>query len=336
MQLTSQVLMRNMDQFSSYQNLLLFGLPETDDLSFLDPKKVLTFDYRVYLSHQPALGACIEFSCQQDEVALYDAVVIFLPKSKAELDLVLAFVSPMLQQGASIYLVGEKKAGIASAARQLDQLGGNHSKIDSAKHCQLWHVTLENTARPFKLVDWFDSYSIELNGISLQLATLPGVFSFGRLDPGTELLLNNMFTRLKGRVLDFGCGNGVIGAYTKRLNPDIDLELVDINCLALECAKRTCELNHIEARIYPSNGWSDVAGRVDALISNPPFHSGVRTEYQTAEHFIRQAKQKLTKQAPFLLVANSFLKYRPHIEAAFERCDVVAETTRFKVYKTFR
>jgi len=336
MHATSQVIERNIDQFSGYQNLLVFGPPEDDNLGFLNPKKIVTFDYRVYLSQQAACGERIEFTCRQTGLSVYDAAVIFLPKSKGELELVLAFVTPMLQHGANLYLVGEKKAGIASAAKHLNKLGQNNSKIDSAKHCQLWQVTLEIIVKPFQLADWFDSYTLELNGISLTLATLPGVFSFGRLDAGTELLLSNMLTRLKGRVLDFGCGNGVIGAYAKVLNPTIALELVDINCLALECAKQTCKLNSLDATIYPSNGWSDVTGRVDALLSNPPFHAGISTEYQTTEHFIRQAKQKMTKHAPFLLVANSFLKYRPHIEATFERCDILAENSRFKVYKTCR
>jgi len=334
--LRSKSIERNADQFSEYENLLIFGPPEGDDLSYLNPKKVITFDYRVFQSHQASLGGQIEYSCSQTESQVYDAVIIFVPKSKKELDLVLAFLTPMLIKGASIYLVGEKKSGIESAAKRLNALGSNNSKIDSAKHCQLWQVSLEQSAADFCLDDWVESFNIEINDIAVELVSIPGVFSFGQLDIGTELLLQNMFSRLDGRVLDFGCGSGVVGIYTQLLNPTVQLEMVDINILALECAKRSCVLNKVDAKVYPSDGWKDVQGRVNGVVSNPPFHSGVATEYRTTEGFIRGAKDKMSKHAPFLLVANSFLKYAQIIEDTFERCDILVENTKFKVYKTFR
>ena len=334
--LRSKSIERNAGQFADYDNLLIFGPPESDDLSYLKPKKVITFDYRVFQSHQSSLGECIEYSWQQSESQAYDAVIIFVPKSKKELDLVLALVTPMLVKGASIYLVGEKKAGIESAAKRLSAFGSKNSKIDSAKHCQLWQVSLEVEVKPFCLADWVETFNIEINDISVKLVSIPGVFSFGQLDIGTELLLENMFSRLDGRVLDFGCGSGVVGIYTKLLNPSIQLEMVDINILALECAKQSCDLNKIDAKVYPSDGWKGVQGRVNAVVSNPPFHSGVATEYRTTEGFIKGAKDKMSKHAPFLLVANSFLKYAQIIEDTFERCDILAENTKFKVYKTFR
>jgi len=150
------------------------------------------------------------------------------------------------------------------------------------------------------------------------------------------LLLNNMFTKLEGRILDFGCGSGVIGCYTKLLNPGIQLEMVDINILALECAKRTCELNSIEAKVYPSDGLAEVKGRVNGLVTNPPFHAGVSTEYMTTEGLIRLSKDKMVRHAPLLLVANNFLRYAHIIEGTFGRCDVLVENSKFRVYKAYR
>jgi 16S rRNA (guanine1207-N2)-methyltransferase len=262
--------------------------------------------------------------------------VVFLPKSKGELDLMLAYIAPMLEVGADIYLVGEKKGGIASASKKLADFGSNSSKLDSAKHCQLWHVSLEEKAKLFDIESWINIIDITFNNIDLKVAAIPGVFSFAELDEGTALLMENMFTKLEGRILDFGCGCGVLGTYTKKLNPDIQLEMVDINLLALICAQKTIELNAIEAKIYPSDGWDDIQGRVNGVVTNPPFHSGIATEYQTTEYFIQKAKDKMAKYAPFLLVANSFLKYSAIIEKTFGRCDILAETRKFRVYKAFR
>lgn len=336
MHVRSKVIERNSEQFSQCRKLIIFGPPPSDPLEYLNPEKVITFDYRVYRSLKNSLGNKVLFSLGNEGLEACDAVIIHIPKAKAELDLILAYVTPLLCQGGDIYLVGEKKAGIASAAKKLSSYSSDASKIDSAKHCQLWHASLDQKVEPFSLKDWMTSFDVEVNDISLKVAAIPGVFSIGELDEGTELLLANMFTRLEGRVLDFGCGSGVLGCYTKLLNPGIKLEMVDINLLALKCAEETARLNNIDVDIYPSDGWAEVKGRVNALVTNPPFHQGVDTEYTTTEGFIKGAKDKLTKHAPFLLVANSFLKYASIIEASMGRCDVLAETTKFRVYKAFR
>lgn len=336
MQLSTQVLERNAQQFSEYQNLLIMGPPANDDLSFLTPGKVLTLDYRVYLSHKNELEEKIEYSLSHKESSKYDAAVVFLPKSKGELELVLAYIAPMLEANADIYLVGEKKGGIASASKKLQAYGSDSSKLDSAKHCQLWHVSLHEEPKVFSIDTWLKTIDLTFNDIEMKIASIPGVFSFAELDEGTALLMENMFTRLEGRILDFGCGCGVLGTYTKKLNPDIQLEMVDINLLALICAQKTAELNGIAAKVYPSDGWDDVPGRVNGVVTNPPFHSGIATEYQTTEFFIRKAKDKTAKFAPFLLVANTFLKYSAIIEQTFGRCDILAETRKFRVYKSFR
>lgn len=336
MHLTSQSIERNARTFAHYQNLLVFNPPAKDDLTFLAPKKVLTFDYRVYQSHLAELENKIEFSIKHVPEQAYDAALIYLPKSKAELDLVLAYISPMLAQGGDLFLVGEKKGGIASAAKKLESYGNNCSKLDSAKHCQLWQVTLDKQAPLFDLDSWVTQVPLSFDQQTMKIASIPGVFSFAELDEGTALLMENIPLKLEGRVLDFGCGCGVLGLYTKLLNPSIQLEMVDINLLALVCAEKTIKMNGSQASIYPSDGWAQVSGRVNAVVTNPPFHRGIDTEYETTEYFIHKAKDKMAKYAPFLLVANSFLKYAAIIEKTFGRCDVLAETSKFRVYKSQR
>lgn len=336
MHLTSQSIERNAQTFAHYQNLLIVNPPAQDELSYLTPAKVLTFDYRVYLSHLPELEERIEFSLKHQPAKPYDGALIYLPKSKGELDLVLAYVAPMLAKGGDLFLVGEKKGGIASASKKLDSYGANSSKLDSAKHCQLWQVTVNVDVPEFKLDSWVTKVPLSFKQKQMEVASIPGVFSFAELDEGTALLMENMPLKLEGRVLDFGCGSGVLGLYTKLLNPTIQLEMVDVNLLALVCAEKTMQLNHVQASIYPSDGWAQVTGRVNAVVTNPPFHRGIATDYDTTETFIHKAKDKMSKYAPFLLVANSFLKYAAIIEKTFGRCEVLAETSKFRVYRSQR
>jgi 16S rRNA (guanine1207-N2)-methyltransferase len=330
---SSQSIERNARTFAEYQNLLIMNPPAHDDLSYLTPKMILTFDYRVYLSHQAEWEDRIAFTLAHKPEHAYDAALVYLPKSKGELELMLAYIAPMLVRGGDLFLVGEKKGGIASAAKKLAHYGADYSKLDSAKHCQLWQVNLDSEAEPFKLSAWIKHLPIRFKDSEISVASMPGVFSFAELDEGTALLMEHLPEKLEGRILDFGCGCGVLGVYTKLMNPSVQLEMVDINLLALVCAEKTAELNGVQANVYPSDGWMQVSGRVNGVVTNPPFHRGISTEYETTEQFIYKAKDKMAKYAPFLLVANSFLKYAAIIEKTFGRCDVLAETTKFRVYK---
>jgi 16S rRNA (guanine1207-N2)-methyltransferase len=327
-----QVIERNLNQFESFSNLLVFGPPDNFHLAGLKIGQVSTFDYRVYRSIADFYGDAVKYSEQPTADLNADAAIVFLPKAKQELALVLAFIAPMLAANAAVFLVGEKQGGIESAAKQLQVFGSRPFKLDSARHCQLWQVQVTVPAKAFDLNDWMQVYEAQVAGLTLKVATVPGVFSAEHLDGGTALLLDNLPDKFIGRVLDFGCGSGVIGVFAKLRQPELIVEMVDIHRLALVCSERTCQLNGVQAKVYPSEGWSDVTGRVDAVITNPPFHAGIRTEYDTSENFIRQAPQHMSKFSPLVLVANSFLKYAPLIEQVFGSCETVAETSKFRVY----
>ncbi len=70
--------------------------------------------------------------------------------------------------------------------------------------------------------DWDTAkLEIETRGLMLLIRTQVGVFSWERLDTGTRLLLDAMEVHAGERVLDLGCGYGVLGLVAARLaGPD--------------------------------------------------------------------------------------------------------------------
>jgi len=117
-----------------------------------------------------------------------------------------------------------------------------------------------------------------------------------------------------------------------RRNPGARFELVDIDALALYCATQTLSLNEVQAQVYPSNGLSDVHGRFAAVVSNPPFHTGIRHDTSIAEQFFNEVTRNLLPGGELRIVANGFLKYPPLIETHIGSCRVLRENNRFKVY----
>jgi len=112
------------------------------------------------------------------------------------------------------------------------------------------------------------------DGHIYKFKTPSGVYSFGAIDKATTILINHC-SRVDGRVLDIGCGYGVIGIALKKENPSISLFMSDINKRAVEFAKINAKDNNIEADIRQGNlyePWQDEL--FDAIISNPPIVAG--------------------------------------------------------------
>ncbi|MCH2159569.1 MAG: class I SAM-dependent methyltransferase [Oleiphilaceae bacterium] len=331
-QATAQVIERNEDLFPNEGSYLFIEPPSEPTNNVFAIHDVVTFNYRTYKAFEEFDKENIVFGIPETGDR-YDGIILFMPKSKPELELYLDLAASVLADHGKLYLLGEKKSGIASGAKRLAAHSKECVKIDSAKHCQLWEASGVSATNAFDIQDYFEVFDFQLDQENkLQLAALPGVFASGRLDEGTALLLEQDIRRLKGRTLDFGCGCGVISVAIKTLNPDIDVESIDINWFALETTKKTLSLNGLTASVYASDGWDEVKGRVNGVVTNPPFHQGVSTEYMTTESFIKTAKDKMARYAPMYIVANNFLRYPELITSVFGRCSDVGRNNKFAVY----
>lgn len=329
---TSQVLERSAQLFSGKRVLLVN--PVADRLVSTLPADwhVWTWDYSVWLALRgqvPEDRLCFSHLCPEVQA---DVAILVMPKALERAEYALAQIAPMLAPGGLMLLVGEKKGGITRAERLLSAHGEAVEKLDSARHCQLWQARRKEQVSPFVLSDWQSAFVVTLADQQLELVSLPGVFSHGRLDEGSELLLEEQAELPAGKVLDFGCGAGVLAVALSRRNPQTSFELVDVDALSLYCAEQTLARNGIEARIFPSDGLSDVHGRFNAVVSNPPFHTGIRHDTSIAERFFEQVTRNLVPRGELRIVANGFLKYPQLVEAHIGPCQVLRENSRFKVY----
>lgn len=279
----------------------------------------------------------VEFGAVPTADRCYAGALVFHPKEKSLTDFLLFLARAHLAEGGTIWLVGENKGGIRATEKRLKDAGIAIDKIDSARHCQLLRIRPKSTGTPFVLEDWLEVVAIGIGDMTLAIGSLPGVFSAGRLDEGTALLLETLGgTAMSGRVLDMGCGAGVIGAWLKKRQPALQVDMVDSNALAILASEWTIRENSLDARVYASDGFSAVAGTFDWIISNPPFHDGIATDYRFTERFIAEAKRFLKPGGRLRIVANAHLKYLPLLEKTFGNARTVSENTRFRVYEARR
>ncbi len=277
----SQMLERNQALFVG-KRLLVCGALEDDyprQLAELaNSLAVFTTDYCYYRSQQTVLGEAIQFGHQLGGAPRFDALLLLMPKAKAEAQYLLAMMTPLLEAGADLFLAGENRGGINGADKLLAPYGDKPVKRDSARRCSLYHGVLDKPVAPFELDAWFSRYECQAGDTALTVMALPGVFSADGLDLGTQMLLASL-PPMAGKLLDFGCGAGVIGSVLAKRNPDLAVSMVDINALALESSRRTLAVNGLNGHVHASDVYSDIAETFQHIVSNPPFHAGLKTFY---------------------------------------------------------
>ncbi|WP_273205029.1 class I SAM-dependent methyltransferase [Marinobacter subterrani] len=286
---------------------------------------------------------CFGYEDPTLDAGRFNTLVVFLPKARAELELRLALARWLAAKDASLVLVGEKKEGIAGAVKQLKAVVPQATKVDSARHCQVWCAESVEPMPGFDLQDWLSWTGIECGGIQVDVAGLPGVFSHGELDDGTRMLLDTLSDQplQASRVLDFACGAGVIGAWldarqTQMALPSITVDGVDVQSQAVTCARATYRRAGVSGDIMASDGLTHVEGVWPVILSNPPFHSGVRTDMSMTERFLREVVRHLSPGGEVRLVANNFLPYEPLMRRCIGPVERLREDRRFTVYRAFR
>ncbi|MCD6266829.1 MAG: class I SAM-dependent methyltransferase, partial [Thermotogaceae bacterium] len=114
------------------------------------------------------------------------------------------------------------------------------------------------------------------NGHEYLFKTPSGVYSYGRIDKATKILLDHMVVHGES-LLDLGCGYGVIGIVAKKEYPRMRVFMSDINKRAVEFAKINAKDNNVDVDIRWGDlyePWKDM--KFDMIVCNPPIVAGKR------------------------------------------------------------
>ncbi len=329
----TEIALRQLDYFAD-KHVLVAG--EAEDRFPIELSQhcasvsVFTTHYGYYSQLKTHSKIQCYFGEQLSDEVHADLILLYWPKAKQEAEYLLAMLLAKLGTGTEIVVVGENRSGVKSIEKMFSAYGPIH-KYDSARRCSFYWGQCVNPPAAFDISQWFKSYSVNYQGHDLTIRSLPGVFSHGEFDLGSRLLLDTL-PKLDGKVIDIGCGAGVLGCVMATLNPEIELEMTDISALAIRSSQETLQANQLRGRVYPSDMFSDTGTQYDYIVTNPPFHSGLDTSYSATENLLAESVHHLVPTGSLWVVANSFLKYPPIIEQAFGRCDIAAKTSKFAIY----
>jgi 16S rRNA (guanine1207-N2)-methyltransferase len=265
----------------------------------------------------------------------FDCVLMHAPKSRALGQRCLLAAQRVLKPGAMFYLAGDNHAGVQSLIRDAEAIFGPAGLLGYKKGNRV--VRFVNPPQPLQSTPWMTQpgianhtwFKMQLNLASIQVSvkSLPGVFSYDRLDEGTQFLLEHASAPLDGNLLDIGCGWGAIGLWAAPHARSVDM--VDSNLLAVASSQQNTALSG-NIRVLPSDITSAVHDRhYTHVFTNPPFHTGKDVDYFTPHAIIQQAANVLSPGGELWLVANKFIPYRKIMHQYFRDTRIAAEDTKY-------
>lgn len=295
----------------------------------------------------------------------YDLVLVLAGRHRGQNELRIADALERVRPGGLILVAGGKEDGIGPLRRSVEGLmpvedhlakyhgavfwlrlpaGGVRSRSQDIPAVAAGAAATLRAAYPPILIE-------------SRYETRPGMFSHGRVDPGSRLLVENLPVRLTGAVADFCAGWGFVAAeVASRFASVSRLDLYEGDHDSLEAARRNVAraLGSIPqaderagagaaeaagAQIQPVQIdyiWRDlltepVERRYDAVLMNPPFHSGRSAQPGIGQGMIAAAAKALKPGGRLLMVANRNLPYEPVLAQNFADSGEVARDDAFKV-----
>jgi 16S rRNA (guanine1207-N2)-methyltransferase len=257
--------------------------------------------------------------------------VFVLPqKSRDETLLWFALARERLAPGGRILVAMPNTAGAGRFEKELARATGCVESIQKNK-CRAFTVTDDGSWNESIFAQWRKlGHERKMEGA--EFVTLPGIFSSAHIDPGSLLLASHLPKNLHGRIADLGAGWGYLSAAALESCDDIrHIDLYEADIRALECARKNLSKHSGKTGFHWHDVTTGLAENYDAILMNPPFHSGQATDVDLGRAFIGSAIAALRRGGKLLLVANRQLPYEAVLESKGLSWRMVAKDPTYKV-----
>lgn len=283
-----------------------------------------------------------------------DLVLIKLPKTLALLEQQLIDLQRCVTPHTKIIATGKANAIQKSTLALFEKhLGLTTTSLAKKKarliFCQ--YDGIKNSSSPYP-TQW------KTDGSQFIMNNLANVFSRQQLDIGARVLLAHLPEANNKKVVDLGCGNGVLGLHILQQSPQAQVVFVDESFMAIASAKLNIaqnmpdKLSQCEFIVsncldeYPHSG--DYSGdqngdhngkeieQVDIVLCNPPFHQQNTITDHIALQMFRDSKRILKHGGELRVVGNRHLDYPQTIKRLFGHYKVLASDRKFSILSAIK
>jgi 16S rRNA (guanine1207-N2)-methyltransferase len=253
--------------------------------------------------------------------------LVFLPRARAAARHAVAALLRRVEPGGPIWIDGRKTDGIDTMLRDI------RDRVATSQPLAKAHGKIFRFDRPED--DGFSDWIAPDLHPAPGFVARPGIISADGIDSGSALLAGALRKHLGRHLAVFGAGWGWLAAQILT-RPEIgSLDLIEAEHAALGCARRN--IADPRARFH----WADVAHHrpaapYDAIVTNPPFHTGRAAEPALGLAFIAAAAARLVPGGTLWLVANRHLPYESALAQRFREVAEVGGDSGFKVLRAAR
>ncbi|MFB7114929.1 methyltransferase [Streptomyces sp. NPDC056190] len=286
-------------------------------------------------------GAVRLLTTQDPPPGRIDVLLVRVPKSLALLEDQLLRLAPAVHEGTVVVGTGMVKEIHTSTLTLFERILGPTRTSLARRKARLILCTpdpsMERPANP-----WPHTYTLP-DGIGAAsgrtVVNHAGVFCADRLDIGTRFFLRHLPDADGRRVVDLGCGNGVVGTALALANPGAEVLFTDESFQAVASAEATYKANGVpgQAEFRVGDALAGVpAGSVDLVLNNPPFHSHQATTDATAWRMFTGARRALRPGGELWVIGNRHLGYHVKLRRLFGNSRLVASDPKFVVLRAVK
>ena len=155
----------------------------------------------------------------------------------------------------------------------------------------------------------------KIKNVDLKFETDSSIFSPNSIDNGTLALLSEIDFLPSDKVLDLGCGYGVVGILAGKLIGEENIIMCDISERAVEYAMKNAVINGVpDIKIRLSDGYQNVEeNNFTLILSNPPYHA----DFSVPKKFIESGFSKLAMGGKLVMVTKRLDWYKNKLSSVF-------------------
>ncbi|WP_372627085.1 methyltransferase [Arsukibacterium sp.] len=266
-----------------------------------------------------------------------DIVVIKLPNNHSYLRFILSQLATIIRPETVILAAAKAKEINRNVLDIFEkQLGPAEASL-AVKKCRLIRCQpKQGKLQPQFPLQW------PLADTDFTLVNHANVFAREKLDLGARFLLQHLPQDTAGqRIIDLGCGNGVLGLVILAQQPDCKLVFTDESYMAVASAQANIELNLANSISNAEFVVDDCLASqpdqsADQIICNPPFHQQHTVTTHIATQMFAQAKRVLKRGGRLRIVANRHLNYQQQLQRLFGHCQQLAANPKFVILEAIK
>ncbi len=287
------------------------------------------------LEHNKIISSSIRTHNSLTDFAPCQVYLLKLPKSQTMLAYQLAKLQACAPQNALVIAAGKTNQVTTAVLNLFEQTLGSTNTSLAKKKSRLIYTRVNKSLQPSlpSASQW------QLEGTELVLQHHANVFARTSLDIGARFLLANLPDCNARRVVDLGCGNGVLGLSVLHKMTPKEVCFIDESWMAIASARHNVEANlgpSHPASFYWHNCLEDNIVDADVILCNPPFHQqNTITDHIAWQMFVDSANT-LPSGGELRVVGNRHLDYGAKLKRLFGGFQVVATNKKFTIWSCFK